>query len=228
MDKRMIESIISGGKEYGCGSFTRQDILDKCTLALINTDVLYDSGLNPAFVSYANKWVFDVADGDINIGSIPVMIIEDDERVGSFVITREMAELLNIEVSELLFAAMDNLESGEFVIESLHSVIDECEEDFLYYATNKEGFYGASFLLRDDLIKKFAEEKDSDLIVIPSSIHEVIILPTRNADMGVDDIIGLLDIVGNVNENILEECDVLSDCLFYYKKSAGKLYLIDR
>ena len=47
----------------------------------------------------------------------------------------------------------------------------------LYVLTNTSGIHGASCLLYPQVLKNFAEGVERDLIILPSSIHEVLLLP---------------------------------------------------
>ena len=47
----------------------------------------------------------------------------------------------------------------------------------LYVLTNTSGIHGASCMLYPQVLKNFAEGVERDLIILPSSIHEVLLLP---------------------------------------------------
>ena len=46
-----------------------------------------------------------------------------------------------------------------------------------YVLTNIQGINGAVCLLYPQVLKNFAEEAGRDIIILPSSIHEVLLLP---------------------------------------------------
>ena len=223
MDRETINSIISNTRNYGSSSFTKQDILDKCTIALVSIEAAKDA----LFIYHANKWIIFADDGGVEIVGVPVVKVDKGkDGVGVFIVTYEIAESLDISAKELFLKALDNTENEEFVIKSLSSAVGLDDDGYAYYATTEDSLYGASFLLRSDLIKDFAEEKDSDLIIVPSSVHEVIIILQKEMQMSADDIIDLIGTVRNINRTTLRDDDVLADCVFLYKKGKDELYLI--
>ena len=62
-----------------------------------------------------------------------------------------------------------------------------------------------------------AKELNDDLIIIPSSIHEVIIVPEDK----VTDVKSLNSLIADVNRNELEWEDILSDHAYYYSVNSG-------
>lgn len=64
------------------------------------------------------------------------------------------------------------------LIEEMTGVEPKEEEDVkLYVLTNCEKLHGASAMLYADEIKELADKLRSDLIILPSSVHEVLLLP---------------------------------------------------
>ena len=64
----------------------------------------------------------------------------------------------------------------------------------------------------DGLLKKFADKIEKDLIIIPSSIHEVILIPSDN---GITDE-EVNEMIDEVNENELETVEILSNHMYLY------------
>ncbi len=99
--------------------------------------------------------------------------------------------------------------------------LDEGLEDFLdidserpsmYVLTNKRQINGAGCILYDNCLKEFAVSQGSDIIILPSSINEVILVPDKgNLDYG-----ELQNIVEQINESEVSEEDVLSDRIYKY------------
>ena len=48
----------------------------------------------------------------------------------------------------------------------------------MYIMTNRQEVNGASVLLYDDVLQTFALKKKTDFYILPSSIHEVILVPS--------------------------------------------------
>lgn len=80
-------------------------------------------------------------------------------------------------------------------------------ENPMFCLTNKAKMNGASLLLQEDIRKQIGECLGSDYFVIPSSIHEVLILP----DNGIFQVPELNAMVQEVNETKVERQEQLSD-----------------
>jgi hypothetical protein len=85
----------------------------------------------------------------------------------------------------------------------------------LYVMTNENQCGGAASILYPDLLSEFAEDLEQDLYVLPSSIHEVLLLPTdsRCADEE------LTRLVQSVNSEQLPLSQQLSDHVYYYSRA---------
>ena len=79
--------------------------------------------------------------------------------------------------------------------------------------------YGASVILYEEVIKTISDGFDCNLIIIPCSIHEVLILPEQ---YGVD-IEMINEQIRYVNRTELFESDVLSNHAYIYDRSIGKI-----
>ena len=89
----------------------------------------------------------------------------------------------------------------------------------MYVLSNKQKLQGAACMFYPDILKNFAEEKNSDLYILPSSIHEVILLPAVG-DLEKE---GLLEMVTEINKTQVQECDVLADSVYYYNRKLQQL-----
>lgn len=99
--------------------------------------------------------------------------------------------------------------------------VDEWEpavgEECMYVLTNMTSCNGAGAMFCDALLEKIQTKLDSDFYLLPSSIHEVIIVP----DEGGFDRSELDAMVKTINETEVDANDRLADHVFYY--SDGKL-----
>ena len=89
----------------------------------------------------------------------------------------------------------------------------------MYVLSNSERNYGASVICYHHVIKELADELESDLILIPSSVHEIIAMPTY---MGIplDDLNGSIRLI---NEENLAPADVLSDHAYIYHRDKDRI-----
>jgi len=83
----------------------------------------------------------------------------------------------------------------------------ETVENPMFCLTNESKMNGASLLLQEDIRKQIGECLGSDYFVLPSSIHEVLILP----DNGMLEVPELNAMVKEVNETQVERQEQLSD-----------------
>lgn len=99
--------------------------------------------------------------------------------------------------------------------------ISESDNDRMYILTNSEKNLGACGILYEDVLREFAITIDNDLYILPSSIHEVILLP-KNEEY---DISELKNMVQEINRNEVIHSEVLSDNIYEYIYSENKIVL---
>lgn len=97
-------------------------------------------------------------------------------------------------------------------MENLFNCMFGDEDAPMYVLSNKERYYGATCLLFTDELLKFAKKLNSNLFILPSSIHEVIIVPDKGNVRSED----LLAMVREINATELREGDILSDNVYKY------------
>lgn len=91
----------------------------------------------------------------------------------------------------------------------------------LHVLSNRSGLYGASVMLYPGVLKQIAEILGGDLLIIPSSIHEELVMRIEeNEDIQIYK--GLLRFV-NVTE--VAEAEILSDEVYVYSMKHDKLIL---
>lgn len=92
----------------------------------------------------------------------------------------------------------------------------------MYVASIECGVNGARCLLNDDVINHLVKEFDGSFVVLPSSIHEVIILPNDESSFSLSDFDDLVHTV-NVSDAIRSE-DILSDHAYIYDSEKGWIW----
>lgn len=92
----------------------------------------------------------------------------------------------------------------------------------MYVLTNRQKLYGAACMLYPGVLKAYGEKIKQDFYILPSSIHEVILVP---AEPGTDEI-SLQQIVTEINHTQVAEDEVLSDSIYYYSRSKDKIFWI--
>ena len=83
----------------------------------------------------------------------------------------------------------------------------------MYVMTNEDKSNGAACILYPGALKKFADRIGQDVYVIPSSIHEVILIPAMGWDTKEID-----EMIREVNRTQLDPVEILSDHVYIYKR----------
>lgn len=92
----------------------------------------------------------------------------------------------------------------------------------LYVLSNTAGLNGACTILYEGLLKNFADTLAQDLIILPSSIHEVLLIPhTDNINFP-----ELSEMVHYINRTEVPDEDRLSDQIYYYDRGRDQVSLI--
>lgn len=86
----------------------------------------------------------------------------------------------------------------------------------LYVLSNKERIWGAAYMFDRETMAGIAERLDSSLIILPSSIHEALIIPESAENSR--EISDLQDLVKLVNRLALGEQEVLSDNVYRFDR----------
>ena len=120
---------------------------------------------------------------------------------------------------DILKGHLEELEMEEMVDDLLDF---DSQKPTLYVLSNKKQINGAGCILYDKCLKSFADLQESDIVILPSSTHEVILAP----DDGKLDYGELRKMVGEINESEVPEEDVLSDGIYKYSWHGHSIDLI--
>lgn len=163
-----------------------------------------------------------------------VMIAE--VRSGDFraVVTRGLLESFEMSSGELMDRALENTEFSDPAFladlsEMLVSGQDNCENllgrapgevlplpDSLYVLSNDKFFWGASALFYTGMTRRLTELMGGDFYVLPSSVHEVLLLPVSEGDP-----YKLAETIHEGNRTVVSSSDFLADDLMICE--SGKL-----
>lgn len=91
----------------------------------------------------------------------------------------------------------------------------------MYVLSNKSKIHGAACILYPELLKDLATAIGSGMYIIPSSIHEVILVPSVNCDDGES----IRQMIREVNDTQVEIEEILSYSLYYYDKDEDKVLI---
>lgn len=151
----------------------------------------------------------------------------DDVGVSTSLITNKQVKEWGVSVNDLVLAARQNtprlfpakIIDMEEMLAGMVSFILYPNAIPMYILTNEQELNGASALLYGDILKDFANKKGSDMYILPSSIHEVIMVPADR----IDDPKGLSSMVHEANTTVVSTGDVLSDSVYYYDRKKDQI-----
>ncbi len=161
--------------------------------------------------------------------------ISGDE-TGTIRIDDKLASIIGMDADKLLSYALKNTPkiyaySYEKLDELLLKIMDKKgvpEEMFppfiggdalhtpMSVLTNNHEYYGASSMLYPGVLEKIRDELNQDFYIIPSSVHEVIIVPSSHTDS-----MHLRDMLEDVNKTIVPPEEILSDNIYRYPNDFG-------
>ena len=93
----------------------------------------------------------------------------------------------------------------------------------MYILTNRQKLHGSACIVYENLLSSIADRLNSDLYVLPSSIHEFIILPHNN-NMSFN---AMTEMVNSVNETSVSDEEVLSNHVYFYDSKSKRLIIPD-
>ncbi len=160
----------------------------------------------------------------------------DESNWGSILVKNEHLELWGITGENVMKTAAENtpklmppqirkmedtirqlLEAGgREEAKEYENLLEEIEESDnkvpMYVLTNPKNLYGATCMVYDGVIEMFAEEMGEDIYILPSSIHEVILLPVSKALSSAE----LKAMVQEINMTQIPIEEILSDCVYRF------------
>lgn len=95
----------------------------------------------------------------------------------------------------------------------------EQKRSIMYVLTNTEKWYGAVNIIFDSVLEAIGEKLRSDFYVLPSSIHECMIVPVTEEIKGVE----LRRMVREINADYVAEEEILGDSIYLYDREAHLL-----
>lgn len=120
----------------------------------------------------------------------------------------------------------EDFEYGDFNLQDIAYIIREEVEKLkvdrnmqMFVLTNNVRNNGAACLTYPGVLKEFAEEHECDVYIIPSSVHEVILIPGAHWDKSILD-----KMVVEVNDNELDPVEILSYHTYLFSREDGEIY----
>lgn len=192
-----------------------------------NTYLRLVPGDSPILGETPHKKIEDMA----LVVSIALVDFSDEHGKSVVVVSKPLMEMYGIDEQQLFADAERNSLSYEPVVftplgEMIKNLIqaenlpDPADDGIIaYIATNRTGFHGASVVAYPDFLKEAAETMDGSFYLIPSSVHEFILIKDDGTPKAKD----LNKMIKNVNETVLEPRDFLSNQCYHYDAKSKTL-----
>ena len=185
-----------------------------------NTYLRLVPGDSPILADTPHKKIEDMA----LVVSIALVDFSDEHGKSVVVVSKPLMEMYGIDEQQLFADAERNsLQYEPVVFTPLGQMIkdlikaenlpDPADEGIIaYIATNRSGFHGASVVSYPDFCKDAAETMGGSFYLIPSSVHEFILIKDDGTPKAKD----LNRMIKNVNETVLKPRDFLSNQCYHY------------
>lgn len=210
-----MNSNLKNSKNY---PINYEDVKDKIIIRIGN-EKLKEEKENVFFTRFLNLYVYYY-----------VLVEKNNEHMKSFLVTKELVKLWEISKEDIYNTSILNtvrifplcLEKITDMLKKLVNKNDEIYEEIsketfnppLYVLTNDSKIYGASAILYPDIKDTIYEILKEEYYVLPSSIHELIIVPKHFEQRSEE----LKEMVKTVNENEVLPEEFLSNSVYLYSK----------
>ena len=161
-----------------------------------------------------------------------IEIIEEEKRdVAMINVSKGMLELWGISEQELFETAEQN---AVYEVKPMSVLIKELtkqpmrnelehEADAMYVVSNANRRRGAAGIFDTELIQQQAEELGCDFYILPSSLHEIILM---REDMA-PEMETLREMVQEINSTQVLAEDYLSDSIYYYDRNTKEVTIVE-
>lgn len=167
------------------------------------------------------------------------LVAQEDLGRASILIHNVHLKLWEVSVDTLYQAAKENTQRlQEYEIKGITEVLrdimcteeveniadEDCISAFsgsvpMYVLSNKNRVEGAACMLYPNLIRDFAEAIQSSFYIIPSSIHELLLLPTEHLEESQE----IKHMIREINDTQVSVEEVLSYSLYLYDKEEQRI-----
>lgn len=163
--------------------------------------------------------------------SFRVLVNKDDDGIASALLTYDLLEKMELSKSEVYELAKENTEKlFPARVERLSNVLKNMgldttgmpSESMLYIVTNNAGVNGATAMCYENVLKDF-KELYGDFYILPSSIHEVLLLKKSKVHIG--DLPEIQQMVKEINEFTVSPQEKLSDNVYEYDEKTNEIII---
>ncbi len=210
--------------------FSRKDMIDKIVFRVINYDrnqeLLKGCPHERCMGDLAMAFYCIVDTKNSSIGSFRItdehlkhfgFSIEELKSL-AFVNTRRMFQPMVRNMEDILIEAIMECEGDDISTELKQLDLDNNNGN-MYVLTNKQKIFGAGCVLYPDLLQSFSTRVNADVVILPSSLHELILVPFKDNL----DIKELRAMVKEINLTQVLEEERLSDSVYLYDRESGEI-----
>lgn len=169
-----------------------------------------------------------------------ILVSNDGEGTATITVRNNMSDLWGVSADELFELALANtqrlfrgtvMSMASVMMELLSDRLDEegCKEFYdmvvsendvpMYVCTNTSKINGAGVILYENLLKDFAQKVGTDFYILPSSVHETLLIPVSDQF----DVETLRAMVCEVNMTQVAPEEQLSDQVYLYSRECDEI-----
>lgn len=212
---QLYEEVKFSDSIEGRSFYSYQMLQDKIIYHLINREKNKKLLEDVPFMPYLDMAIVFYVLLDVNECGTATMLIKN-----------EHLKCWNMDIMQIYKNACENTEKLlPYTFQDMNEVIAEIsgnaaakkrkKEEMMYVLSNYIRSFGAAAVLYKDVLKKIAILLNDDYYILPSSVHEVIVVPKSKAIRSQE----FKQMVREINETQVDEEEVLSDNVYFYNRA---------
>ena len=207
------------------------ELLDRIKIRLVNRK------RNEGMIAARRLVSYELESTDL-VALFYLNVMSNKESVGEIAINEEILEKFLPSITsekELYYEVLKRVKKEDVNLKSMRSMIKgllkdsedvpeiSMDDTSMFVLTNKNMLYGVSMILTEAVRQMILEKiPDGRVTVLPSSIHECILIPT-SAD---EDVKELEKMVRQINATEISREEFLSDNIYHYDANISKFEMV--
>lgn len=164
----------------------------------------------------------------LDLAVIYYIPVGTEEQDGWVIVDRQLFRKWDVREEEVYLQSVQNMEQDGYQLITIWEILREVSgieteregtESLIYVMTNERKIYGAAGILSEKILRSFADRVGSNYYLLPSSIHEMMVVPERPGITGRE----LSEMVRQVNEEQVRAEEQLSTTVYYYNREEDKV-----
>lgn len=153
-----------------------------------------------------------------------VRIFLDRKEFCSFEVTKDILNNFKITEDELFKAAEKNTANSVTIKTFFEALgLPRLDDRTMYIVRNNEAMFGAGAIASPTCLKYIHDVLKEDFYILPSSIHEVLIIPTSDTSLSISE---LKELVMSVNSSCVLDTEFLSNNIYLYNHESTEVFII--